>query len=131
MSTGGIGPEACNAVKREWVAQFLQRPCGGGLRRAAREHRRRLPGGDAARQRSGSQAVIDLIGVDGRYQGHGIGAGSLSQHFIREWHGRVDRLVVGTQATTYGDASLSIPRLPDIETSYVLHAHLLDGRVAA
>ena len=80
---------------------------------------------------SRTDAVIDLIGVDKRFQGQGIGR-ALSARFISDWKTRADRLRVGTQVS-------NIPALRLYETlgfrmtdtSYVLHAHMTGGEIAA
>lgn len=126
-----VGAAYADSVKREWV----RNSCRG---RAAAVYIVRRSGdvaGFLAVMRrddaSGGRAVIDLVGVDRNHQGHGIGR-ALSRHFIREWHGRVDRLLVGTQATNipalrlYQSLGFQVS-----ETSYVLHAHLQDGKEAA
>ena len=126
-----IGTERADTVKREWV----RNSCKG---RAAMVYVARRAGEVAGflavmkrEGQSGSEAAIDLIGVDPEHQGQGVGR-SLSLRFIREWRGRADRLLVGTQA-----ANIPALRLYELlgfrisETSYVLHAHLHDGRIAA
>jgi len=125
-----IGADRANTVKREWA----RNACRG---RAAAVYVARRTGSAAGflavlkrEGRAGSEAVIDLVGVDPEHQGRGIGR-SLSLRFIREWRGRVDRLRVGTQA-----ANIPALRLYESlgfrvsETVYALHAHLMDGEVA-
>lgn len=122
-----IGAERADRIKREWA----RNSCRG---RAAMVYVARRDGdaaGFLAVMKRGGEAVIDLIGVDAKHQGQGVGR-SLSLRFIREWRGRADRLLVGTQAS-------NIPALRlyeslgfrTSETSYALHAHLVDGKVGA
>ena len=80
---------------------------------------------------SGSIAIIDLVGVDAKYQGKGAGR-ALSQMFIDRWKTRASRLRVGTQIS-----NIPAMRLYEslgfrvTETSYVLHAHMRSEGIAA
>jgi dTDP-4-amino-4,6-dideoxy-D-galactose acyltransferase len=77
----------------------------------------------------GSDAIIDLVGVDARYQGKGAGR-ALSQMFVERWKDRANRLRVGTQSSNipamrlYESLGFRIT-----ETSYVLHAHMKSGGI--
>lgn len=125
-----IGTERADTIKREWV----RNSCRG---RAAIVYVARRAGDVAGflavmkrDGQSGSEAAIDLIGVDPEHQGQGVGR-SLSLRFVREWRGRADRLLVGTQA-----ANIPALRLYEslgfrvCETCYALHGHLHDGKIA-
>ncbi len=92
-----IGAELADTVKREWA----RNACRG---RAAAVYVARRAGDVVGflavlkrEGQSGSEAVIDLIGVDPEHQGKDIGR-ALSLRFVNEWRERVDRLRVGTQA---------------------------------
>lgn len=126
-----VGSDSANAVKREWARNSC-------LGRAAVVYVIRLAGcvtGFLAvlkrESRAGSEAIIDLIGVDAAHQGKGYGR-VLTERFVRDWQGRAKRLSVGTQA-----ANIPALRLYESlgfrvsETAYVLHAHAGDGEVVA
>jgi ribosomal protein S18 acetylase RimI-like enzyme len=126
-----LGASRADAIKREWA----RNACRG---RAATVYVARRAGEVAGflavmkrESESKREAIIDLIGVDARHQGKGIGR-SLSERFINEWRGQADKLVVGTQA-----ANIPALRLYESlgfrvsETGYALHAHLRDGKVMA
>jgi UDP-glucose 6-dehydrogenase len=72
-------------------------------------------------------AVIDLIGVDAKYQRRGVGR-ALVAKFIESWQSRFDRLMVGTQVTNrsslalYADVGFRV-----VNSAYVLHAHVREG----
>lgn len=126
-----IDSERANLVKREWARNSVR---GRAATVYVARHDGEVAGFLAVMKRDGkdgSAAAIDLIGVNAVHQGKGIGR-ALSAGFIREWHGRVDRLVVGTQA-----ANIPALRLYESlgfrvsETAYALHAHLQDGKVTA
>lgn len=123
--------EQANAVKREWARNSC-------LGRAANVYIVRVAGRIAGflavlkrEGQAGTEAVIDLIGVETEHQGKGLGR-LLTQRFIRDWSGRARQLCVGTQM-----ANIPALRLYESlgfrisETSYVLHAHTLDGEVMA
>lgn len=126
-----IGTNRANAVKREWARNSC-------LGRAAVVYVVRLAGRVAGflavlkrEGQAGSEAIIDLVGVDAAHQGKGLGR-AMTLRFIRDWGERAGRLSVGTQA-------VNIPALRLYErlgfriseTAYVLHAHARDGEVMA
>ena len=80
---------------------------------------------------SGSDAIIDLVGVDAKYQGKGAGR-ALSEMFIDRWKDRASRLRVGTQISNipairlYESLGFRVT-----ETAYVLHAHTSNGEIVA
>lgn len=126
-----IGAERADKIKREWVRNSCRgRAAMVYLARRAGE----VAGFLAVMKRdgeTGSEAVIDLIGVDAEHQGQGVGR-SLSLRFIREWRGRAERLLVGTQASNIPALRLyETLGFRTTETAYALHAHLIDGKVAA
>lgn len=76
-----------------------------------------------------SMAVIDLIAVDAGSRGQGVGA-ALVKHFVRRWCAKAEVLRVGTQIANA--ASLRLYQqcgFYTVEASYVLHAHLREGKV--
>ena len=74
-----------------------------------------------------ASAVIDLIGVDSKYQRRGVGR-ALVARFIENWQSRFERLMVGTQVTNrsslalYENAGFKVAY-----SAYVLHAHARAG----
>ncbi len=122
-----IGLDRANEIKRQWA----RNACRG---RAATVYVARLAGSVVgflavleSRSLNGSDAIIDLVGVDAAHQGQGIGRG-LSHMFVEAWRGRADRLRVGTQVSNvpamrlYEKMGFRIA-----ESAYVLHAHVKDG----
>jgi ribosomal protein S18 acetylase RimI-like enzyme len=120
-----IAPETAHAIKRAWVRSYLEKTRGEQLLVALRDGK---PVGFLAVLATTAHGepcrVIDLIGVDQAYQGHGVGR-ALVGHFLAESVGRCAILQVGTQAA-------NIPSLRLYEslgfrvckTAYVLHAHV-------
>jgi dTDP-4-amino-4,6-dideoxy-D-galactose acyltransferase len=119
-----------NAVKREWVENY----CRGkrGERLWVTEANGRLAGFLAvlATEYKGAPVrVIDLIGVDPTFQGHGVGRG-LVRFFIGDSAGRASTLRVGTQAANVPSLRLyEACGFRVAQTSYVLHAHVREGEV--
>ena len=125
-----IPSHIADRIKRDWVGAYVRRQRGERLWVAVREGNpvgflaelRTMTGGHAV-------GVIDLMGVARNHQGHGI-ARSLIDCFIRNTVREVSRLRVGTQA-----ANVPSIRLYEkcgfrvIETLYVLHAHIHNGKV--
>jgi dTDP-4-amino-4,6-dideoxy-D-galactose acyltransferase len=126
-----IGLDRANEVKRQWA----RNACRG---RASVVYVARQQGNVTGflavlenKSSEGEDAIIDLVGVDAAHQGRGTGR-ALSGKFVEQWHGRADRLRVGTQISNIPSMRLyeSIGfRLT--ETSYVLHAHVRNGALAA
>ena len=126
-----IGRERANEIKRQWAGNS----CRG---RASVVYVAREQGGIFGflavleNTLAGKKAaVIDLIGVEPAYQGRGGGL-AMSRMFVEEWRDRADRLRVGTQIS-----NIPALRLYEkigfrvAETSYVLHAHIGNGALAA
>jgi dTDP-4-amino-4,6-dideoxy-D-galactose acyltransferase len=127
----GIGTDRANEIKRQWA----RNACGG---RAATvyvaKHGDDVAGFLAvlkAATSAGTDAIIDLIGIGADYQGQGAGR-ALSRMFVAQWRDQADRLRVGTQV-----ANIPAMRLYEsigfrvTETAYVLHAHVINGALAA
>jgi dTDP-4-amino-4,6-dideoxy-D-galactose acyltransferase len=126
-----IGRQRANEVKRQWAANA----CRGraSVVYVARE-RDQVAGFLAVLVNNvagRTDAVIDLVGVDAPYQGRGAGL-AMSMMFIEQWRDRADRLRVGTQISNvpalrlYEKIGFRVA-----ETSYVLHAHIRNGALAA
>jgi dTDP-4-amino-4,6-dideoxy-D-galactose acyltransferase len=126
-----IGLDRANEVKRQWA----RNACRG---RASIVYVARQQGNVAgflavleSKSGGGKDAIIDLVGVDAAHQGRGAGR-ALSGMFVEQWQGRADRLRVGTQIS-----NIPAMRLYEsigfrvTETSYVLHAHVRNGALAA
>jgi dTDP-4-amino-4,6-dideoxy-D-galactose acyltransferase len=127
-----IGLDRANEVKRQWARNAC-------LGRASVVYVARENNGDVAgflavlegKSRRGKDANIDLVGVEAARQGKGAGR-ALSRMFLEQWQGRADRLRVGTQIS-----NIPAMRLYEsigfrvTETSYVLHAHVKNGAIAA
>jgi dTDP-4-amino-4,6-dideoxy-D-galactose acyltransferase len=82
--------------------------------------------------RSGTRAdaIIDLVGVDAKSQGRGVGR-ALTALFVDQWQGRADRLRVGTQVSNVPAMRLyEAMGFRVTETAYVLHAHVRNGAIA-
>ena len=117
-------------IKREWIANYVNRKRGERLMVA-------LVDGQPAGFLAVLDAVvadrpcrvIDLIGVDRRHQGRGVGRALVSA-FTGRYVGVCDLLRVGTQAANVPSARLYERSgfLLD-ETSYVMHAHTGAGRI--
>lgn len=113
-------PGAADAIKREWA-----RNCATGGRGVATLVV--LQDGEAAGflavLASGGDHVIDLVAVDGRYRGLGLGR-SLVQAFIARFGPRSTQLLVGTQAANV--ASLRMYESLGFRihsTHYAMHLH--------
>jgi RimJ/RimL family protein N-acetyltransferase len=116
---------SADAVKRAWVANYFTGGRGEALFVAER-------GGEPigflalmATGRPGERTrIIDLIGVDRKFQGRGAGTAMVG-FFIRDSAGRYTRLRAGTQVANlpslrlYGKCGFQITG-----AAYVLHAHV-------
>jgi len=118
-----------NEIKREWIRSYCERKRGECLL-VARLHGRvvgflavllaTVDGKDAA--------IIDLIAVDSRCRGQGVGF-SLVRYFIRTWSKHVQVLRVGTQIVNtpslklYHRCGFSVTG-----ANYVLHAGKIEQR---
>lgn len=126
-----IGLERAHEVKRQWA----RNACNGRAKAVYVARRGGAVCGFLAvlvnEQAERTDAVIDLVGVDGSHQGQGAGR-ALSSFFIERWRDRADRLRVGTQISNiralrlYESIGFRVT-----ETTYVLHAHVRNGALAA
>ncbi|MDD5186779.1 MAG: GNAT family N-acetyltransferase [Methanoregula sp.] len=125
-----ISNDLANLIKREWVANYFKGERGEQILVAERNAK---PIGFLAITKgiSGNKSIraIDLIGIQSEYQR--IGAGSrLVNFFINDSVTKCDILRVGTQIANvpsmnfYQRCGFYIT-----ESAYVLHAHVLDGKV--
>ena len=121
--------EAADRIKREWVASYFHKGRGERLLVAEVDGH---PAGFLCVLVTGPAAetgVIDLIGVDRQLQGRGIGR-RLVEYHINDSVNKHSRLIVGTQI-----ANIPSMRLYQAcgyaisDSSYVLHAHVSEGRV--
>jgi dTDP-4-amino-4,6-dideoxy-D-galactose acyltransferase len=126
-----IGLARANEVKRQWASNA----CRGRASAVYVARQKNQVSGFLAvlesKSDSGTDAIIDLVGVDAICQGRG-GGRALSLMFVDQWRARADRLRVGTQIS-----NIPAMRLYEsigfrvAETSYVLHAHVSNGALAA
>jgi ribosomal protein S18 acetylase RimI-like enzyme len=126
-----IGLGRANDVKRQWA----RNACRGRASAIYVARKQNDVVGFLAVLESGSvgrkDAIIDLVGVDKGHQGQGAGR-ALSRTFVDQWHARADSLRVGTQIS-----NIPAMRLYEsigfrvAETSYILHAHVRSGALAA
>ena len=126
-----IGLTRANEVKRQW-ARNACRGRASAVYVARQKHQvRGFLAVLESKSDNGTDAIIDLVGVDAACQGQG-GGRALSMMFIDQWRGRANRLRVGTQISNiramrlYESIGFRIT-----ETSYVLHAHVKSGASAA
>jgi ribosomal protein S18 acetylase RimI-like enzyme len=123
-----IDPRLANAVKREWIANYIKRQRGEKLLVALVNGK---PAGFLAVllvERKGSPVgFIDLIGVSVDYQCHGVGQ-ALVKAFLEDMAGRVSLVNVGTQVANipsmrlYAKCGFLVS-----SASHVLHAHMDGG----
>lgn len=125
-----IPASAANLVKRRWIENYVTGKRGSGLYAATVKGE--VAGFLAVLEADANHrkvAVIDLIGVSGAHQQHGVGT-ALVQAFVRDWRTRVSELRVGTQAANIRSLRFYESngfRISD--TSFVLHAHVRNGQV--
>ena len=115
-----------DTIKREWVRSYARGERGSELLVAAGPSG---PAGFLAVLEQADAVCIDLVGVDSSAQGKGIGR-RLVEEFARRWAPRAGRLRVGTQAAN--TASLRLYEgcgFRMAQASYVMHAHVRDGRL--
>ena len=125
-----IPTEAANAVKRAWIANYINGNRGERLMVALLDEE---PVGFLAVLASTFDGqpcrVIDLIAVDSDQQGRGVGR-ALVSYFVERYNGECPLLRVGTQVANvasmrlYESAGFKID-----ETAYVMHAHTERGEV--
>lgn len=126
-----IGRERANEIKRRWAANAC---CGRASAVYVAREQGKVAGFLAVlvKDTAGKKdAIIDLIGVEATYQGRGAGR-AMSRMFVEQWRNCASRLRVGTQVS-----NIAALRLYEsigfrvAETSYVLHAHVRNGALAA
>jgi ribosomal protein S18 acetylase RimI-like enzyme len=125
-----IPREAANAVKRAWIANYINGKRGERLMVALRDEE---PVGFLAVLASTLDGqpcrVIDLIAVDSDQQGRGVGR-ALVSYFVQRYVGECPLLRVGTQIANVGSMRLyESAGFQMDETAYVMHAHTENGRV--
>ncbi|TLG77600.1 GNAT family N-acetyltransferase [Methylocystis sp. B8] len=126
-----IGLDRANEVKRQWA----RNACRGRASVVYVVRQQNAVTGFLAvlenKSSRGTDAIIDLVGVDAAHQGRGAGQ-ALGRMFVDQWRDRAVRLRVGTQIS-----NIPAMRLYEAigfrvaETSYVLHAHVKNGAIAA
>lgn len=120
-----ISKSMADRIKEEWIQNYIRRQRGEQLFVATVDQ---CPVGFLAvlaSQRDGKEIrTIDLMGVDGAFQGKGLGK-ALVAFFIDRYKTKSDYLEVGTQAANivsmrlYQRCGFSIDR-----TRYVMHGHV-------
>ena len=125
-----IPKKLANNVKREWVANYFTGGRGEQLLVARKEGR---PVGFLAvlsvALNDKKIKVIDIMGVEKKYQREGVGK-ALVDFFVRTSGESCNRLRVGTQVANI--PSLGLYQRCGFyvtKTEYLLHAHLLNGKV--
>lgn len=122
-----IPNEIANMIKREWVANYFRKQRGEKLFVA--ELNSEIVGFNAVLKVQQNIRVIDLIGVDKNYWGRGVGK-ALVESFINESQNQYERLMVGTQIANIPSVNLyERCGFKSAGASYVLHAHIRDGKV--
>ena len=119
-----IETATANRVKRRWAENCVARARGEEVLVASADGK---VAGFLAVFLSREAAVIDLIGVEPRMQGRGIGR-ALVQAFVARWRPKARVLRVGTQVSNA--ASLRLYQRCDFfvaDAQYVLHAHSPEG----
>ncbi len=119
--------ETADRIKREWIGNYCAGHRGTALYVAMVNDE---PAGFLAVIETAGAipgAAIDLVGVAPEHQGHGVGT-ALVTHFIEQWRPRAGVLRVGTQiANLPSIAFYQSKGFRIVESSYVLHAHCLNG----
>ncbi|MFN8413209.1 MAG: GNAT family N-acetyltransferase [Anaerolineales bacterium] len=124
-----VSKELADKIKREWIANYIRKQRGERLLVAEVDGK---PAGFLALLVVGDAdktGVIDLIGVGKNMQGRGVGR-SLVEFHIQDAYQKYAHLIVGTQIANvpsmrlYAKCGYSISN-----SSYVLHAHVSEGKV--
>jgi ribosomal protein S18 acetylase RimI-like enzyme len=118
-----------NRIKHDWILNYIKKQRGEQLWVALHEDR---PAGFLAVLSSDSGGrrtrTIDLIGVDGAFQGRGFGA-SLVAFFLDRYAGESDYLQVGTQVANIPSMKLYQKfGFAIVRAQYVLHKHVHEAR---
>jgi len=119
-----IGAQAANRVKRRWAENCVAGARGKEVLVASLDGK---TAGFLAVALSGQVAVIDLIGVELKMQGKGLGS-ALVEAFVSRWRSKAKSLRVGTQISNA--ASLRLYQRCGFffqDAQYVLHAHVPEG----
>lgn len=116
-------------IKREWVMSYCEGRRGTELLVAKTEGR---VSGFLAVLTAGADrdrvATIDLIGVAPEWRRRGV-ADALVSRFTQDWEARVGVLRVGTQLVNQPSLRLYQNNgFKVVDSSYVMHAHFLDGQ---
>jgi ribosomal protein S18 acetylase RimI-like enzyme len=118
-----VTKEAADAVKKEWVRNYVDAKRGDHLFVAAKGGQ---PIGFLAALKTPTSAIIDLVGVHPTAQREGVGR-ALIQAFA-DHYANVDELVVGTQVANIPSVRLYESMGFRLKSSqYVLHLHLREG----
>jgi dTDP-4-amino-4,6-dideoxy-D-galactose acyltransferase len=124
-----ISKELADKIKREWIANYVRHQRGERLLVAEVDGK---PAGFLALLVTGEAekiGVIDLIGVAKNMQGRGA-AQRLVEYHIQDAYQKYSRLIVGTQIANVPSMRLYAKCGYDISNStYVLHAHVKEGRI--
>lgn len=118
-----------DAIKREWVASYCAGKRGAELLVAKTEGRVSgfLAVLTAGAGRDGV-ATIDLIGVAAEWRRRGV-ADALVSRFIQRWEEKARVFRVGTQLANQPSLRLYQNHgFKVVDSSYVMHAHFLDGQ---
>ncbi len=126
-----IGLDRANEVKRQWARDACQGRASAIYVARQKNTVRGFLAVLESKSIKETDAIIDLVGVGAGCQGQGTGQ-ALCKMFIEQWRTRSDRLRVGTQISNipairlYESIGFRVT-----ETSYVLHAHVNNGALAA
>ncbi|MFN8121901.1 MAG: GNAT family N-acetyltransferase [Thermoleophilia bacterium] len=113
-------PGSADAIKREWARNCATG--GRGVATLVALHDGEVAGFLAVLA-AGEDHVIDLVAVDGRYRGLGIGR-SLVQAFIARFGPRSAQLLVGTQAANVASLRMYEALGFRVQSShYAMHLH--------
>jgi dTDP-4-amino-4,6-dideoxy-D-galactose acyltransferase len=125
-----IGRQTANQIKRLWAENCLNGVRGTEVLVAGIDEAVGFLAVMLAGEPHAPTAVIDLVAVDEREQGRGVGS-ALVREFVRRWQTRAATLVVGTQLSNTG--SLRLYEACGFRfrgAAHLLHAHLDRGRFA-
>ena len=124
-----IPKELADKIKREWIANYLRHLRGERLLVAEIDGK---PAGFLALLVTGDTekfGVIDLIGVAKSMQGRGVGK-RLVEYHIQDAYRKYSHLIVGTQIANVPSIQLYAKCGYNIsDSTYVLHAHVNEGRI--